>query len=77
MENPSNTTSKQKALETSGSAHALQVVTGMPSTPTVAGPTPATLAQTTPLPQVVGPMADPPSIAPLRKPQQRKYPQLH
>ncbi|KAL0405124.1 UNVERIFIED_CONTAM: hypothetical protein Slati_3826300 [Sesamum latifolium] len=60
MENPGNTTSKQKAPETSSSAQALQVVTGIPLTSIVAGSTPATLAQTTPLPWVVGPIADPP-----------------
>ncbi|KAL0411840.1 UNVERIFIED_CONTAM: hypothetical protein Slati_3773700 [Sesamum latifolium] len=54
MENPSNTTSSQKVPETSSR------VTGIPPTSTVAGSTPATLAQTTPLPWVVGPMADPP-----------------
>ncbi|KAL0448744.1 UNVERIFIED_CONTAM: Pro-Pol polyprotein [Sesamum latifolium] len=60
MENPGDTTSKQNAPETSGSAQALQVVTGVPPTSTVAGSAPATLAQTIRLPRVVGPMADPP-----------------
>ncbi|KAL0416786.1 UNVERIFIED_CONTAM: hypothetical protein Slati_3510500 [Sesamum latifolium] len=60
MENPNNTINKQKVPKTSGSAQALQMVTSIPPTSTVVGSTPATLAQTTPLPQVVGPMADPP-----------------
>ncbi|KAL0394543.1 UNVERIFIED_CONTAM: hypothetical protein Slati_4420500 [Sesamum latifolium] len=59
MKNPGNITNKQKDLETSGSAQTLQMVTGIPPTPTVAGSTPATLAQTTPLPRVVAPIADP------------------
>ncbi|KAL0381885.1 UNVERIFIED_CONTAM: hypothetical protein Slati_4610800 [Sesamum latifolium] len=53
MENPNNTANKQKAAETSDSTQALKVVTKMPSTPIVAGSTPATLAQATPLPRIV------------------------
>ncbi|KAL0444478.1 UNVERIFIED_CONTAM: hypothetical protein Slati_2170500 [Sesamum latifolium] len=58
MENPGNTANKHKAPETSGSAQALQVVTGMPPTPTLAGSTLATLVQTAP--RVVASVADPP-----------------
>ncbi|KAL0421277.1 UNVERIFIED_CONTAM: hypothetical protein Slati_3150600 [Sesamum latifolium] len=65
MENPGDTISKQKAPETSSSAQALQVVTGVPPTSTVAGSTPATLAQTTPLPRVVGSGSGPHKKRPL------------
>ncbi|KAL0462833.1 UNVERIFIED_CONTAM: hypothetical protein Slati_0170900 [Sesamum latifolium] len=40
MENPGNMTSSQKVPETSSSAQALQVVTGIPPISTVAGSTP-------------------------------------
>ncbi|KAL0411499.1 UNVERIFIED_CONTAM: hypothetical protein Slati_3739600 [Sesamum latifolium] len=60
MENLGNTVNKHKVPETSDSAQALQVITGIPLASTVAGSTPATLTQTTPLPWAIGPMADPP-----------------
>ncbi|KAL0453054.1 UNVERIFIED_CONTAM: hypothetical protein Slati_1283500 [Sesamum latifolium] len=63
MENLNNTANKQKATETSSSAQALQVVTGIPSTPTVAGSTPATLSQATPLPRVAGLATNPPQLS--------------
>ncbi|KAL0445018.1 UNVERIFIED_CONTAM: hypothetical protein Slati_2224500 [Sesamum latifolium] len=50
MENPNHPANKQKAIETSGNSQALQVVTGMPPAPTLAGSAPTTSPQVPPLP---------------------------
>ncbi|KAL0402492.1 UNVERIFIED_CONTAM: Pro-Pol polyprotein [Sesamum latifolium] len=60
MENPNHPSDKQKVVVTPSGTQALQVVTGMPPTPVLAGSTPVTLPQAPPPPRVAEPVADPP-----------------
>ncbi|KAL0395268.1 UNVERIFIED_CONTAM: hypothetical protein Slati_4493000 [Sesamum latifolium] len=73
MENPTNVADKQKTPSTTANIQALQVVTGVSPAPTVTGPSTTTLAQAASLPRAVGPMADPPGIAPHRIHLRKRY----
>ncbi|KAL0451675.1 UNVERIFIED_CONTAM: hypothetical protein Slati_1145600 [Sesamum latifolium] len=57
MENPNNTTNKQKTIETPSNTQALQVTTGTSLTPTGGGSTPVPVP---PPPRALDPVANPP-----------------
>ncbi|KAL0437674.1 UNVERIFIED_CONTAM: hypothetical protein Sradi_0475300 [Sesamum radiatum] len=60
MENPNHPSDKQKVVATPSDTQALQVIAGTLPAPLPSGPTPVTLAQAAPSPQVTGPTSDPP-----------------
>ncbi|KAL0378513.1 UNVERIFIED_CONTAM: hypothetical protein Sradi_3156800 [Sesamum radiatum] len=59
MENPNQTTDKQKGVATPIGTQALQVMTGAPPPPVVTGSAPAALPLASLSPRIMGPTADP------------------